>query len=76
MTNTHVDPDPSGIQCEVNGLTWYRFSASYFDGSRDFVIHLWALDFDDAERRLARMRSGLTLDGQDISEGNDGRRIN
>lgn len=71
-----IDPDPSGIQCDVNGFTWFRFSASYFDGMHNFVIHFWALDFDDAERRVMRMRNSLALDGQDISEGDDGRLVN
>lgn len=60
--------DPSGIQCEVNGRTWYRFSASYRDAKREFIIEFWALNFPDAHRRVDLMRSTLTFDGQDISE--------
>ncbi|MEF0943725.1 hypothetical protein [Rhizobium sp. BR 362] len=50
------------------GRYMFRFLAEYeFDG-RIFSISFWAYDIADAERRVARMRGSLTLQGQIFCE--------
>jgi len=43
---------------------WFKFSASYKNDDRQYVIHFWAKDMADAEEHIKGIRETLKLDGQ------------
>ncbi len=45
-------PDTHLTYKDDNGAIWNKYSASYFDGDREFVFEISATSFEDAERRL------------------------
>ena len=45
-------PDADFIYKDNNGSVWNKYSASYFDGDREFVFEISATSIEDAERRL------------------------
>ena len=57
-------PDSNCVY-ENNGVTWYKYGASYVDGDREFVFSIWATSFEDAERRL---KLPMKINGQIISD--------
>jgi len=57
-------PDPRFVTVGPDGKKWFMFVASYKDEDREFAFQFWALDMEDAERRVQLMRSSLKLDGQ------------
>jgi hypothetical protein len=57
-------PDPQFVTVDEAGRQMFAFFADYRLGDAVFGINFFAYDFDDAERRLLAMRSGLSLCGQ------------
>lgn len=45
--------------------SWYKYSASYVDGDKEFVFSIWARSFEDAERRL---KLPMKINGQILTE--------
>lgn len=57
-------PD-SDYHYEDNGGSWYKYSASYVDGDKEFIFSIWAQSFEDAERRL---KLPMKINGQILAE--------
>ena len=57
-------PDGDLVDRDQYGRPMYRFSVEYqFDG-KQWDFHIDAYSLEDAERRVAAMREGLTVYGQ------------
>lgn len=66
--NKREAPAPEFVRMHM-GVKWYAFAASYKDGDHQLSFHFWALNMEDAERRVGLMRETLTFDGQVYEEG-------
>lgn len=53
---------------DYTGQIWHRFTCSYPIDDTEFVFHIYALDWKDAERRIAAIGSGGRVDGQLVKE--------
>jgi len=63
----HNNPDDAHVCIIVaNGKyeKWYEFACTFNDGDGEFVFHIFARDFADAERRVACVRDTAKLSGQ------------
>lgn len=63
-------PDAEHIYVDDNGNKWQRFSISFRHESvveskreQSFSFDIWALDHEDAERRLESIRQNAKVDG-------------
>lgn len=63
-------PDADQTYRDDAGVTWYRFAVDWQCDGRTFSTHIWATSPDDAERRLAALRSNAVVAGQTYSERN------
>lgn len=64
-----LQPDPAHVFTDAQGQTWCEFAVTFVDPEGvEFCFALWALDHNDAERRVKALRETATLDGQIFSE--------
>lgn len=62
--NKRTQPDPEFVRKDDYGRPLYLFTLDYeFDGGQ-WSTDLWAYSQDDAEARVAAMRSTLSVAGQ------------
>lgn len=67
--NKRAAPDAEHIRKDDFGRPMYRFLIEYeMDGSKWTGVHVWAYSWEDAEKRLAALKSTAKLDGQAMSE--------
>lgn len=57
-------PDAEFVCRDDGGTKWFKFTCSYTDGTAQFSFELWALDGDDARRRLSLIATTGKVDGQ------------
>lgn len=57
-------PDVDQMWRDDTGQVWHRFSVIYTVGDHSFTTSLWALDAEDAERRLAALKATAKISGQ------------
>lgn len=62
-------PDPEFIFVDKHGK-WFTFIVDFHDDEldADYSFHIWARDFDDAERRLAKIKENAKVVGKLHSE--------
>lgn len=61
-------PDPECIVKDEFGRPWYAFLVEYDDADgKQFGFQIFALDADDAQRRVDAIRASLRLKGQVFS---------
>ena len=57
------------VHVDADGITWYQFGCSYFDDrGKEMTFAIWALDAEDAERRMSMIKRGATVYGQIFAE--------
>jgi hypothetical protein len=61
--------DPEYRSCDQWGRPMFHFSIEYRHLSKLWTASIWAYDEGDAEARLAAIRTGGTVAGQDIEAG-------
>lgn len=61
-------PDPQFVTTDDAGRQMFAFCLEYRIGEAEFVVSVFAYDFDDAERRCAAMRESLAVAGQIYAE--------
>jgi hypothetical protein len=47
---------------------WFKFSVAFNIDDAEFTFHIWALDFADADRRVAAIKSTAKVSGQIMAE--------
>lgn len=54
-----------------DGTTWFKYGANYaFEGAElGFSIDFWAMNNEDAEKRIKAIKNSLKLEGKIYSEG-------
>ena len=58
-------PAPQYVYVDEDGVTWYQFGCSYIDDrGAEMTFGIWALDAEDAERRMTTIKRGATVYGQ------------
>jgi hypothetical protein len=56
------------IPTDGKPVKWFKFSCSFQSGDKDYGFEIWALDAEDAERRLADLKATAIMDGQLFSQ--------
>ena len=57
-------PDAEFVVRDEKGVKWFKFTCSYKDGVDDLGFEIWALDAEDAQRRMTLIRQTGKVDGQ------------
>ena len=52
------------IPTDGKPVKWFRFGCTFKIDDSEFGFDIWALDAQDAERRIAAVRETATVDGQ------------
>lgn len=58
-------PNNKHVFVDIEGNTWFEYSASYVDKDKRYAFSLWAKSIDDAQRIL---KLPIIIDGQIISD--------
>lgn len=61
-------PDAEFVVWDERGVKWFKFTCqytdAYSDGQDEFSFEIWALDAEDADRRMTLIRQTGKVDGQ------------
>lgn len=61
-------PDSEQIFIDAKGNQWFKYDIHYFDQDRDMSFCLWAMSFEDANRRLKLITQSARVEGQIFSQ--------
>jgi hypothetical protein len=62
------EPDGTCRLRDERGTEWFKFGVDFTVDGVEFGFFIWALDRDDAERRVAAIRETAWVIGQVFSE--------
>lgn len=61
-------PDAEFAFRDERGQRWFKFTCSYRDGQDEFSFEVWALNAEDAQRRMVLIAQSGKVDGQVFHE--------